>query len=313
MQLTRLADTPELNNALLVGATVLVLLLSVWTLLVTSSFLVNQGIRASGIQSLVSFGDGLSKRARLTAVILSFLVVIAGTGLLGHTLWRGADLQPSFSSLLGEVTPESLKGLGWSLGLLLLLLVGFAVLQRSGKRLMARVERALQERQIPETQRVHVEKFLAYLPSVINLALANAVANLAVAALGVPAPVRWFITTSLYILLLVTGGRALVFFLYFLSQRLVESWSDKSQGTVLEDYYAALRRLLPVGQKSIEAIMYISVATLVVHKFQSLEPFAPYGPVLIRVVSMFFAASVVVEFSRVTGRAAAHAGLLPSG
>jgi small conductance mechanosensitive channel len=164
---------------------------------------------------------------------------------------------------------------------------------------MGRVERALQERQLRETQRVHVEKFLAYLPAVINLTLANAVANLAVAALGVPAPVEWFITTSVYILLLITGGRALVFFLYFLSQRLIESWADKSQGTRLEEYYTALSRLLPVGQKSIEAIIYISVATLVVRKFQALEPFAPYGPVLIRIGSMFFAASVVVEFSRV--------------
>jgi moderate conductance mechanosensitive channel len=299
MQLSRLADAPQLNNALLVGATVLILLLAIWTVLVTSSYLIHQGIRASGIQSLASFGESLYKRARLTAVLLSFVVVIAAIGLLGYTLWRGGDLQPSSSALVAGVTPESRKSLGWSVGLLLLLAVGFSVLQRSGKRLMARVERTLQERQIPETQRIHVEKFLAYLPSVINLALANAVANLAVAALGLPALVSWFITTSVYILLLITGGRALVFFLYFLTQRLVESWSDKSRGTPLEEYYTALRRLLPVGQKSLEAIIYISVATLIVHRFQSLEAFALYGPVLIRIVSMLFAASVIVEFSRV--------------
>jgi small-conductance mechanosensitive channel len=299
MELSRLADTPELNNALLVGATVLVLLLSVWTVLVSSSFLIHHGIRASGIQALASFGEGLYKRARLTAVLLSFVVMIAGVGLLGHTLWKGADLQPPFSALLAEVTPDSLKALGRSVGLLLLMLAGFSVLQRSGRRLMARVEQALHERQLRETQRVHVEKFLASLPSVINLALANAVANLAVAALGVPPLVEWFITTTLYILLIITGGRALVFFLYFLSQRMIESWAAKSQGTRLEDYYAALSRLMPVGQKSLEAIIYISVATLIVRKFQSLETFAPYGPVLIRIVSMLFAASVVVEFSRV--------------
>ncbi|ADO73510.1 mechanosensitive ion channel family protein [Stigmatella aurantiaca] len=299
MELSRLADTPELNNALLVGAAVLALLGSVWMLLVTSSFLIHQGIRASGIQALASFGEGLYKRARLTAVLLSFLVVIAGAGVLGYALWQGIDLQPPFSLLLAEVTPGFLKGLGRSVGLLVLLLAGFSVLQRAGKRLMPRVERSLKERQIRETQRLYAEKFLAYLPSVINLALAHAVVSLAVAALGVPAPVEWFVTTSVYILLLVTGGRALVFFLYFLSQRLIETWVDKSRGTRLEEYYTALHRLLPVGQKSLEAIIYISAATLIVRKFQSLEPFSPYGPVLIRIVSMFFAASVVVEFSRV--------------
>ncbi|HYH99207.1 mechanosensitive ion channel family protein [Hyalangium sp.] len=299
MVTSRLADTPELNNAMLVGAITLVALLAIWTVLVISSFLVYQGIRASGIQTLVAFGEGLYKRARLSAVVLSSLIVILGIGLLGHTLWRRGDLQPQVDSLLAEVTPEVLKSLGRSVGLMSLLLLGFYVLQRSGRRLMGRVEEALQERQLPETQRVHVEKFLTHLPSVINLALANAVANVAVAALGVPAPVEWFITTSLYILLIVTGGRALVVLLYFLSQRLIESSADKSQGTLLGEYYAALRRLLPVGQKSFEAIIYISAATLIVRRFQSLESFAPYGPVLIRIVSMFFAASVVVELSRV--------------
>ncbi len=299
MMISRFSDTPELNNALLVGSSVLFLLLSVWTVLVISSFLIQQGIRASGIQSLAAYGEGLHKRARLLAVLLSFAVVITGTGLLGHAIWQGADLQPRFDALLAEVTPENLKALARSVGLILLLLAGFYTLQRNGTRLMERVEKALKERQIQEEQRAYVEKLLAYLPSVINLALANAVANLAVAALGVPAAVEWFITTTLYILLLVTGGRALVFFLYFISGQLVASWADKSQGSRLEEYYAALRRLLPVGQKCLEAITYISVATLVVRKFQALEPFSPYGPVLIRVVSMFFAASVVVELSRV--------------
>jgi len=299
MEIPRLADTPELNNALLLGACMLVLLLSIWTVLVTSSYLLQQGIRASRLQALAVFGEGLHKRARLSAVVLTFLVVISGTGVLGYSLWKGADLQPPISGLLAEVTPDVLKGLGRSAGLLIALLVGFSLLQRSGKRLMARVERAVQERQLRESQRVHIEKFLAFLPSVINLALANAVANLAVATLEVPALVAWFMTTSVYILLLITGGRALVFFLYFLSQRLIESWAEKSQGTRLEEYYSALRRLLPVGQKSIEAIIYISMATLIVRKIQPLEAVAPYGPVLIRVVSMFFAASVIVEFSRV--------------
>jgi small-conductance mechanosensitive channel len=123
--------------------------------------------------------------------------------------------------------------------------------------------------------------------------------HLAIPALGLPALLEWLITTTLYILLLVVGGRALVFLLYFVSERMVASWEDKSKGTRLEEYYAALRRLLPVGQKSLEAITYISVATLIVRKFQTLEPVAPYGPILIRIVSMFLAASVLVELGRV--------------
>jgi len=86
---------------------------------------------------------------------------------------------------------------------------------------------------------------------------------------------------------------------HFLSERLLARWEVKSKGGKLEEYYAAVQRLLPVVQRSIEAIVYISVATLLVRRFEALEPFSPYGPLLIRVISMFLAASVVVEVVRV--------------
>ncbi|PTL76719.1 mechanosensitive ion channel family protein [Vitiosangium sp. GDMCC 1.1324] len=299
MVIPRFVETLELNNALLVGSSVLLSLLAIWFVLVTSSFLLHQGIRASGIQSLASLGESLYKRGRLLAALLSIPVVLAGIGLLGYALWRGTDLQPWFDRALQELTPDILKALGRGVGLVVLMVIGFYALQRSGRRLVVRIEQMVRERQLHEAQRVHVEKLLVYLPSAINFAVANAVVRLAISALDLPAAVEWLITTTLYILLLVTGGRTLVYLLYFLSERVVASWEDKSKGTRLEEYYAALRRLLPVGQKSLEAITYISVATLIVRKFQTLEPIAPYGPILIRVVSMFFAASVLVELGRV--------------
>lgn len=299
MVIPRLAETAALNNALLVGSAVLLSLLAIWFVLVTSSFLLHQGLRASGIQALVSLSEGLYKRGRVLAALLSAPIVIAGMGLLGYALWRGTDLQPWFDRALLELTPDLLRALGRGVGLAVLMVIGFYALQRSGRRLVARVERTLVERPLPEAQRVHVEKLLPLLPSVVNLVLAYTVVRLALSAMELPEALEWLISTTLYLLVLVTGARALVFLLYFLSERMVTSWEEKSRGTPLEEYYVALRRLLPVGQKSLEAITYISVATLIVHEFQALEPFAPYGPILIRVVSMFFAASVLVELSRV--------------
>lgn len=299
MVIHRLAETPELNNALLVGSTVVLSLVAIWVVLGISSFLLQQGIRASGIQALSPMGEGLYKRGRLLAALLSVPVVVAGIGLLGYALWRGIDLQPSFDGALQEITPEVLKALGRGVALIVLTIIGFYMLQRAGRRLTARLEANLRERPLPELQRIHAEKLLLILPSAVNLALAYAVVSLALAAMDLPASLEWLISTTLYILMLVTCARALVFLLYFLSERLVASWAEKSKGTRLEEYYAAVSRLLPVGQKSLEAITYISVATLIVHKFTALEPVAPYGPILIRVVSMFFAASVLVELSRV--------------
>ncbi len=299
MVISRLAATPELNNVLLVGSAVLFCLVVSWSLLVITSFLLRQGIRASGIQALRPLADGLYRQGRLLASLLSIPIIAAGVGLLGYALWSGRDLQPWFDSALGEVTPDVLRALGRGAGLVVLMLVGFYTLQRGGQRLVVRAERTLRERQLPAAQLVHVEKLLALLPSVVNLALAYIVVSAVLPAMSLPAAIEWLISTVVYILLLVTCGRALVFLLYFLSERLVSSWEARSRGTPSEEYYAVLRRLLPVGQKSLEAITYLSVATLIVRRFQTLEPVAPYGPILIRVVAMFFAASVLVELSRV--------------
>ncbi|MET0402321.1 MAG: mechanosensitive ion channel family protein [Cystobacter sp.] len=299
MVIPRLAATPELNNVLLVGSAVLFCLLVSWSLLVISSFLLRQGIRASGLQALRPLAEGLYRQGRLLASLLSIPLLAAGVGLLGYALWSGQDLQPWFDAALMEVTPDVLRALGRGAGLVVLMLVGFYTLQRGGQRLVVRAERTLRERQFPPSQLLHVEKLLAILPSVVNLALAYVVVSVVLPAMSLPTAVEWLISTLVYILLLVTGGRALVFLLYFLSERLVSSWEARSRGTSVEEYYAVLRRLLPVGQKSLEAITYLSVATLIVRRFQTLEPVAPYGPILIRVVAMFFAASVLVEFSRV--------------
>lgn len=299
MELPRFADTPELNNAWLIGLSMTLSLLVIWAALATTSLILTQSLRVSRIEALESFAESFQRRARLVAALLSFVVVLAGTASLGYALWMKVDLQPPFSLVAAEVTPDMMAALGRSLGLLVLLIAGYYALERAGRRLVGRVEQLLNERVSSEQQRAHAARLLAHLPPTLNLLLTYLFVQVVSSALQLPSALEWLLTTALFILLLISGGRALVALLYLLSERLVTSWQDKSRGTPLEEYYTALRRLLPVGQKSLEAITYISVATLIIRKFQTLEPFAPFGPVLIRIVAIFFAASVVVEFSRV--------------
>jgi small conductance mechanosensitive channel len=184
-------------------------------------------------------------------------------------------------------------------GVVCLFLVGFYVLKAASHRLIARINGRVSPRELGERQQVFLDKFFLHLPSVVNLSVAYALLNLAAETFQLPAPLRWLFFTVLYVLLLLAGGRALVMLAHFLSERVLTRWEHKAAGSKLEEYYAALRRLLPVVQRSIEAIVYVSVATLLVRRFETLEPFSPYGPLLIRVISMFLAASVLVEVVRV--------------
>lgn len=299
MQLFRLADSTELNNAWIVGAVAAGALAVLWLAVVLSIFLVRKAGHALQIQAVRSLTDGYARRARLVAVIASFAIAVGGAAVLGYALWRHRDLQRTADAVLAQVTEDSLLAVARSAGVVVVFLVAFYVLQVGGRRLIGRVHRRVSPHDLAERQRIFLDRAFLHLPSVINLALAYALLDVAAEAFRLPAPVEWFLLTVVYVLLLIAGGRALVMLAHFISERLLSRWEARNQGGKLEEYYAALRRLLPVIQRSIEAIVYVLVATLIVHRFEALAPFAPYGPMLIRVISMYLAASVLIEVARV--------------
>jgi moderate conductance mechanosensitive channel len=299
MHFFRLAESTELNNAWIVGAVAVAALAVLWLAVALSIFLVRQAGHALQIQAVRSLTDGYARRARLVAVIVSFVIAIGGAAALAYALWRHHDLQRTVDALLAQVTEDALLAVARSAGVVVLFLFAFYLLQVGGRRLIARIHRRVSPHDLAERQRMFLDRTFLHLPSVINLALAYALLDVAAETFRLPAPVEWFLLTVVYVLLLVSGGRALVMLAHFSSERMLSRWEARNQGSKLEEYYAALRRLLPVIQRSIEAIVYVSAATLIVHRFEALAPFAPYGPLLIRVISMYLAASVLIEVAHV--------------
>jgi len=299
MQLVRLAESTALNNAWIVGFLAACALIAAWLAIALSSFLVRQIGQSLRIPALQSFTDAYARKARLVGVIASFAVVVAGAGVLAYTLWQQQDLQPTVDEVLEQVTIDTLLAVARSAGVLLLFLLAFYGLRIASRRVIVRLRARMKPRELPERQQQFLERFFVHLPAVINLALAYALLQIAGGTFQVPAALEWLLLTAVYVLLVLTSGRALVALAHYLSERVLARWEQRSKGSKLEEYYAALRRLLPVIQRSIEAIVYVLVATVIVRRFEALEPFAPYGPLLIRIISMFLAASVVVEVARV--------------
>jgi small-conductance mechanosensitive channel len=299
MHFLRLAESTELNNAWIVGAAAAGALIVLWLAVALSIFLVRQAGHLLQIQALRAFVDGYARRARLVTVIASFAVAIGAAAALAYALWRHEDLQRTIDPILAQVTQDALLAVARSAGVVVLFVFAFYLLQVGGRRLIARLHGRVSPRDLAERQQRFLDRTFLHLPSVINLALAYALLGVAAETFRLPAPVAWFLLTAVYVLLLVSGGRTLVMLAHFVSERRLSVWELRNRGSKLEEYYAALRRLLPVIQRSIEAIVYVLVATLLVHRFEALAPFAPYGPMLIRVISMFLAASVLIEVARV--------------
>jgi small conductance mechanosensitive channel len=299
MHVFRMAESIELNNAWIVGILAVGALIATWLIVALSIFLIRQAGHFLRIQALSSLTDGYARKARLVAVVMSFAVAITGAAVLAFTLWQHRDLQATVDKILAQVTDDTLISVARSAGVVVLFLFAYHVLRIGSRRLTERLHGRLSPRALVERQQKFLERFFLHLPSVINLVVAYVLLGLAGETFRLPAPLEWFLLTVVYVLLLLAGGRALVMLAHFVSERMLATWEQKNKASKLEEYYAALRRLLPIIQRSIEAIVYVSVATLLVHRFEALSPFAPYGPLLIRVISMFLAASVLVEVVRV--------------
>jgi moderate conductance mechanosensitive channel len=299
MQVIRLAESIELNNAWIVGIVAVTALIAIWLLAALSTFVIRQAAQFLRVGTLQSFIDGYGRKVRLVAVIASFVIAIAGAAVLAYTLSQHEDLQPTIDKITEQITKDALLAIARSTGVICLFLLAFYVLRVASHRVISRIRLRLSPRTIGERQQMFLERFFVHLPSVVNLSLAYALIGLAAEAFQLPVALRWFFVTAVYVLLLIAGGRAVVMLAHFLSERLLETWEHKATATKLEEYYTALRRLLPVMQRSIEAIVTILVATLLVRRFETLAPFSPYGPLLIRVISVFLAASVLVEVVRV--------------
>src|ERR1041384_1201540 len=277
MQIIRLADSIELNNAWVVGIIAACALVAIWLVAALCNFVIRQAGQFLRVRALQSFTDGYSRKVRLAAVIASFLVAIASAAVLAYTLSQHEDLQPTVDKVTAQITHDAVISISRTAGVVCLFLLAFYLLRAACRNVIARLRNRLSPRELPEREQMFLERFFVHLPSVVNLSLAYALLGPEAEPFQLPAPLRWFFVTTVYVLLLIAGGRALVMLAHFLSERLLASWEHRATGSKLEEYYAALRRLLPVVQRSIEAIVYVSVATLLVHRLETLERFSPHG------------------------------------
>src|SRR5215475_11933357 len=95
MQVFRLAESTELNNAWIVGIVAACALVAIWLVTALSKFVLRQGAQFLRIRMLQSFTDDYGRRVRLVAVIASLAVAIAGAAVLAYALLQHKDLQPT--------------------------------------------------------------------------------------------------------------------------------------------------------------------------------------------------------------------------
>src|SRR5262245_22399396 len=108
MQIVRIAESTELNNAFIVGIVAICALVAIWLIVALSSLLIRQAALFLRVRTFQLFIDGYGRKARLAAVITSFVLAIAGAAVMAYTLSEHKDLQPVADELLAKITEDAL-------------------------------------------------------------------------------------------------------------------------------------------------------------------------------------------------------------
>src|SRR5215468_5849429 len=158
MQIIRLADSTELNNAWIVGIIAGCALVAIWLVAALSSFAIRQVAQFLRVRTLQSLTEGYGRRVRLVAVVASFAVALAGAGVLAYTLSRHEDLQPTVDELTAQITRDAVFAIARTAGVVCLFLLAFWALKVMSRRVIARVRNRLSPRELGERQRMFLEK-----------------------------------------------------------------------------------------------------------------------------------------------------------
>lgn len=296
-EIPRLASDIPANNLILIGTGLAASLLALWIVRYVLVFFIDRSARASRLKTLETAASTIRTRFNAVVRLISLLLVILAVAGAGYSLWQSIDLHVHLQAAVDRFDHSLWIDLGWGAIVLIFLFVAFSTLRRITHASMPRIKTWLEidSRGAEYTERF--DKLFTHLPATLDLVLAYLVLGWAIAAANLPDTLAWLIETTIYILLVISASRTLALLSYLIIERVTLAWEARTTEGPFAEYFAALHRIMPVAHRSIEAIIYISAVTLIVGRFEALESVAPYGPILVRAISMFFIARVAAELS----------------
>jgi small-conductance mechanosensitive channel len=283
-------------SGLVVIAIELVLLFVVYLLI--SGFLNFLQKRLSAVPALEKIADRLAMAITVIRMLLRLaflLLFLAVLSVNGYQLYLGTDLKQYTIELIARIPPGFWVSLGVNVASVIALVIAARYAIRVIEKGLSVFEtRAMQYRQLRSNDRsvARVFKRLHRMQRVIVWIL---VAYAAARIFSLPAVAIGYILIGLRVYLIISIGllcvnaiAAVVDSLDGLSQRYAES-------TGLLSSYQQLRHLIPLFRRTLEYIVYASVATLVMTQLAFISHLAEYGPGVIQGIGIIFLSRVGIE------------------
>lgn len=230
-------------------------------------------------------------------VLLALLTCVAIVGLNGFYLYKGEDIYAHTVAFIQSIPPDFWRRLIENVGKVLGLMIGAWIVIRIIRKILAKIRlRALNYERIRSNDE-SINKLFAALDKIQTNALWLAVAGISARMLELPTAIDQsiFIVLRIYLIiaigiLVVNAVAAIVDSMDALSVRYAKP------GNWLASY-ERLRVLIPMLRRTLEYIIYVIAASLILLQLSFISEFAKYGPSLVEAIGIIFLARVAVEIS----------------
>lgn len=253
------------------------------------------------LQSLSAFQDKqdqlatVSRSVRILLVVIWSVSVMALLGYGAYLIYQKIDLLEYGREWLGSIPPGYWSSLAVKFGKIIGLLIVVAVMTRGlGRFLTSLMERAKAYEQI-RINNESVERFFISLNKIQRMTLWLLALVIAGGIFSISEAAQANILTALKIYLIVAIGLLIVKAMAAIVDSLDGLSRKYSRPDNFLRYYDHLRILIPLLRRSLEYIVYVGMATLVVMQLEHISWLAVYGPRIVKVIGIFFFSRVVIE------------------
>lgn len=230
-------------------------------------------------------------------VLLGVLTCAAIIGFNGFYLYKGEDIYAHTMAFIENIPPDFWRRLIENVGKVVGVMLGAWIIIRIIRKILSKIRiKAINYERIKSNDE-SINKLFAALDKIQTNTLWLAVAGISARMLELPTAIdrSIFIVLRIYLIvaigiLVVNAVAAIVGSMDALSVRYAKP------GNWLASY-ERLRVLVPMLRRTLEYIVYVIAASLILLQLSFIAEFAKYGPSLVEAIGIIFLARVAVEIS----------------
>ncbi|HRV93562.1 MAG TPA: mechanosensitive ion channel family protein [Anaerolineae bacterium] len=228
-------------------------------------------------------------------LLLCLVLAIASITFNVYLIFQGTDIFEYSLALLNAVPLSFWVNLGLSLvEIVVLFFVARFIIAKLKPLLFKWQEQAKAYEQI-NANNESIELFFSTLKNISETSIWLLFLTTSMWLLPVPATVADLFFIILKVYLIIALGRLMAMAVTVIVTTIDELAQRYTQPTNLAEFYDRLRSLIPLFKRSLEYIIYVTMASLAISQVSFIASFAHYGPIAIQIIGIIFLSRVLIE------------------